>query len=237
VTGTGRRAEVVLFDVFGTLVTYEPDRTQLAYPRSHQLATETFGLDLTHDRFVAEWDRASAALEATSAEDGREFSMVDAAHAFVMQCGVRTDPAACRPLAETFVREWERHVVAVPGLAPMLRRLAERHRLGIVSNTHDRAMVPRLLGTLAVADAFELVLLSVDHGFRKPHPSIYRAALDHFGVPTAVFVGDSYDADYDGPCRAGMTALLVDPEARWPVPPGDRLTSVLDVEARLVARS
>jgi putative hydrolase of the HAD superfamily len=227
----------VLFDVFGTLVTYQPDRRQLAYPGAHRFAVDTFGLDLTHDQFVNTWDAASAVLEAASADDGREFSMLDAAEAFVVQCGAQPRAAACDRLAQRFLAEWERHVVAVPGVAPMVRRLAERFRLGIVSNTHDPAMVPRLLAVLEIADAFELVLLSVDHGFRKPHPSIYRAALDTLDVPTAVFVGDSYDADYIGPQAAGMTALLIDPEGRWSVPPEDRLTSVLDVEIRLVARS
>jgi putative hydrolase of the HAD superfamily len=96
-------------------------------------------------------------------------------------------------------------------------------------------MVPAMLRAMGVADLFELVVLSVDHGFRKPHPSIYEEALRRLDCPAheVAFIGDSYDADYIGPRQAGMTAFLIDPRGDHAIPREAQLPSLLDIEARL----
>src|SRR5207249_1587212 len=52
---------------------------------------------------------------------------------------------------------------------------------------------------------------SSEHGFMKPHPSIFRAALDLAGVKAreSVMVGDSVKQDVEGALRAGMRAILL----------------------------
>ncbi len=228
--------DVVLFDFFGTLVDYEPDRTRLAYPRSHDLVR---GWDdsLTHDDFLARWDVSSAGLEEETRASMREFTMAEAAAAFAASCGLGMTDGHCAELGAAFVAEWEEHVVPVPGVIEMVHRLRGSTRLGLVSNTHDRHMVPSMLEAMGHADSFELVLLSVDHGHRKPHPSIYREALDRLGCDagSVAFVGDSCEADYAGPRRAGMEAFLIDPSGRHDVPSSARLSTVLDIEAHLLA--
>jgi len=227
--------DVLLFDFFGTLVTYEADRTAIRYERTHRLLTE-LGSTLGHDDFVVEWDRASSEVEARGAESLVENTMDDAAMAFALRIGLDLDLATRRALIELFLDEWAEPVRPVPGADALIRSLAGSHRLGVVSNTHDPSMVPRLLDAMGVADAFDDVLLSVDHGFRKPHPSIYEAALDRFGCAPAdaLFVGDSLDADYLGPIEAGMGALLIDPDRHHDdVAAADRLDSVLDLGGRL----
>jgi putative hydrolase of the HAD superfamily len=48
-------------------------------------------------------------------------------------------------------------------------------------------------------------------GYMKPHPSIFRAALDQLGCAAsdAVMVGDSVSQDIQGALRAGMRAVLL----------------------------
>ena len=52
---------------------------------------------------------------------------------------------------------------------------------------------------------------SSDHGYLKPHPSIFRAALDRVGTPAAggVMVGDSLTHDIAGARGVGMAAVLL----------------------------
>jgi putative hydrolase of the HAD superfamily len=52
---------------------------------------------------------------------------------------------------------------------------------------------------------------SSEHGFMKPHPSIFSAALQLVNVdaPDAVMVGDSMRQDVEGALRAGMRAVLL----------------------------
>lgn len=228
------RYDAVLFDVFGTLVDYQPDRLRLEYPSTHRLLT-SWGHSLTHETFTTAWDRASAALELRAASSFEEFTMADAAHAFSLACDLRLPPDHCQELGSTFVSEWQQHVRPVDGVTDLVADLAPHARLGIVSNTHDAAMVPSILRDMGVANLFEVTVLSVDHGHRKPHPSIYQAALDHLGcrAERVAFVGDSYDADYIGPQRVGMTSYLIDPDSMHDIPSSARIASVLDVAERL----
>ena len=224
---------VVLFDFFGTLVTYEPDRTRLTYLASHRLASE-LGYRHDHDRFVIEWDAASSRLEEASAGSHVEYSMTDAARAFAAHCGLELDAESIADLGSCFVREWQDHVVPVPGAAEMVRRLSTDRRVGIVSNTHDPRMVPVLVASMGLAESMSVVMLSVDHGLRKPHPSIYTTTLALLGVSPAevVFVGDSYVPDYAAPRALGMRALLITDDVSI-VPHAHRLASVTGTEAAL----
>jgi putative hydrolase of the HAD superfamily len=158
--------------------------------------------------------------------------MFDAAAAFAARVGLDLSESQCRELGASYIAEWQAHVTPVDGVAPMIERLAAEHRLGIVSNTHDESMIPDMLDSMGIAGHFETLVLSVAHGVRKPHASIYLAALDAMGCdPTGVaFVGDSFEADYAGPTRTGLSAFLIDPDRRHDVPDERRLETVLDIE-------
>jgi putative hydrolase of the HAD superfamily len=56
------------------------------------------------------------------------------------------------------------------------------------------------------------VVNSARVGYRKPHPAIYRAALDRSGVPAeeTVMVGDSVNHDVRGAERAGLRGVFLD---------------------------
>ena len=82
-------------------------------------------------------------------------------------------------------------------------------RIGLVSNSH------RCLASFQTH--FELqglisaTVSSSDHGMMKPHPSIFRAALELMDVPPAeaMMVGDSVPHDIEGALRLGMRAALL----------------------------
>ena len=93
----------ILFDFFGTLVTYEPDRSRLEYPATHRLA-RSLGYRWDHDHFVTDWHAASSTLEARTAESHAEFSMTDAAHAFAKRSGLVRDERAAVELGATVRR-------------------------------------------------------------------------------------------------------------------------------------
>ncbi|KKD07865.1 HAD family hydrolase [Streptomyces sp. WM6386] len=94
---------------------------------------------------------------------------------------------------------------------------------------------PTHLSAMGVLDAMDAVVLSVDVGRRKPHADICQAAMRQLGVPAhdVWFIGDSYEADYVGPRRMGMEALLIDPQDTASVPPHHRLDTVFDLPDRL----
>lgn len=121
--------------------------------------------------------------------------------------------------AREIYEEWAawQHFSLYDDVAPTLRDLAARGlRLGLISNTH-RSLTSfqshfELQGLIAGA------ISSSDHGYMKPHPSIFEAALRLLDVapPEAVMVGDSVKQDIDGARRIGMQAVLVNRSSEVP---------------------
>jgi putative hydrolase of the HAD superfamily len=107
-------------------------------------------------------------------------------------------------------------------------------------------VLARLLGRAPARDETEAVAASFlrewNRGVRYP-PGIQPliaglAARYRLAVVTpadAVFVGDTYAADYAGPVAAGMAAFLIDPGRRHDIPAARRLESLADLPPRLRA--
>ena len=114
---------------------------------------------------------------------------------------------------------------------PVLEELRRADlRLGLVSNgirdlrefvAHHRLDVDAVVGSRA-------------HGFVKPHPTIFQAALEQLGVDAAdtVMVGDSLEEDVEGARALGMRAILVDRDERHP-DVEERLTDLYGLPAAL----
>ena len=114
--------------------------------------------------------------------------------------------------AAEIVREWAacQHFFLYDDVTPVLHELSARGlKVGLISNSH-RCLVSfqqhfELHGLIAAA------ISSSEHGFLKPHPSIFEAALSLVGAEPdqAVMVGDSFAHDIEGARRVGMRGVLV----------------------------
>ena len=114
--------------------------------------------------------------------------------------------------AERIYEQWatNHHFEIYDDVAPVLTQLALRgFILGAISNSHrsldafkEHFRLGELLGT---------TISSAEHGFMKPHRSIFEAALQRTKVKAseAVMVGDSLKADIEGARAAGMQGILL----------------------------
>jgi putative hydrolase of the HAD superfamily len=95
----------------------------------------------------------------------------------------------------------------------VLAHLAEQGLgLGLVSNTFwAPAMHDADLARFGLLEYLPARVYSCVFGMTKPHPSIYRHALDKLDVAPAeaIFVGDKLKVDVAGPQRLGMRGVLV----------------------------
>ncbi|TMR90198.1 HAD family hydrolase [Nonomuraea basaltis] len=233
-----RRITHILFDFFGTLVEYSPSRTEQGYASSHALLRR-LGATLTYEEFLDVWSGVSAEFDRLSDEDHHEFSMIDVGTAFLAQVLPRKPSLAeVEEFTSQYVSEWNSGVRYLPGLAGLIEELSADYRLAVVTNTHQPNLVPDHLAAMGLLSSFDAVITSVEVGWRKPHPKIFAGALDTLGVraSSAVFVGDTYEPDFEGPERAGMTAYLIDPHRLAAIPEDRRLTSVFDLPRRLHAQ-
>ncbi len=122
------------------------------------------------------------------------------------------DGAGLEACAREIYDEWAacQHFFLYDDVAPVLTGLRDRGlRIGLVSNTH-RSLASfqshfELTGLIAAA------VSSSQHGYMKPHPSIFEAALRLVGASPAdaVMVGDSVTQDIAGALGVGMRAVLV----------------------------
>jgi FMN phosphatase YigB (HAD superfamily) len=118
------------------------------------------------------------------------------------------DPAVRRLLLGAFAAVANRRPYSFVG--EVLRELARRFRLALVSNTiipgdHHR----RTLERYGLLRWLECALWSANFGRRKPDPAMIQHVLAALGVPArrALFVGDKLRTDVLGARRAGVRSV------------------------------
>jgi putative hydrolase of the HAD superfamily len=114
--------------------------------------------------------------------------------------------------AREIYQEWAacQHFSLYEDVAPTLTVLAERGlRLGLISNTHRS--LTSFQSHFELERLISAAISSSEHGYMKPHPSIFEAGLRLLDVAAgeAMMVGDSLKQDIEGARRVGMHAVLV----------------------------
>lgn len=108
--------------------------------------------------------------------------------------------------------EWAacRHFTMYDDVPGVLRELhASGLKIGLISNSHR--CLSSFQTHFELQGLFTVTLSSLEHGYMKPHRSIFETALRAAGVdaPEAMMVGDSLSHDVDGARRLGMRGVLV----------------------------
>ncbi|MCB1002819.1 MAG: HAD family hydrolase [Acidimicrobiales bacterium] len=204
----GPGVDAVVFDWGGTLSHFVPiELLDVWRAAAHHLdpAREdelTERLSQVEERFWARTTttQQSATLADLLGEASRELGL-DVAEAVLEEAAVRHLDA------------WTPHITHDPDAAPVLRALRERGlTIGLLSNTHwPRAFHEEFLERDGLAELIDARLYSSELSHLKPHPSVFRAALDALDVADparAVFVGDRPLDDISGAQGVGMRAVL-----------------------------
>jgi putative hydrolase of the HAD superfamily len=112
-------------------------------------------------------------------------------------------------------RAWEPARVLGGTTHALLESLRGRGlKLGLVSNAFDPGpLLHRDLEQLGIAERIDFAVFSSEVGKRKPHPAIFRRALEVLDVAPedALFVGDRLFEDVRGAGELGMTTV----QALW----------------------
>ncbi|HEY7499516.1 MAG TPA: HAD family hydrolase [Vicinamibacterales bacterium] len=120
--------------------------------------------------------------------------------------------------------EWSacHHFELYEEVPDVLRELrASGIKIGLISNT--QRSLTAFQTHFALEGLFEVAISSFDHGYMKPHPSIFESALRQVDARPheAVMVGDSLAHDIEGARRLGMRAVLVSRSGRAEPRPDD----------------
>jgi putative hydrolase of the HAD superfamily len=195
----------VFFDVDFTLIYPGP----AFQGRGYREFCARYGIDVDPDAFDSAVAAASSMLDAGGGPyDPAIF--VEYTRRIIEAMGGRgpeVDQAA-----RDIYDEWAacHHFTLYDEVPDVLRELrADGLTIGLISNT-QRSLVD-FERHFELDGLFDVAISSSDHGYMKPHPSIFEEGLRRAGVAPAeaVMVGDSVPHDIEGALRLGMRGVLV----------------------------
>ena len=198
--------EVVTFDHYNTLQHSAETQEDIIHPVVRSLKTR---IDLDEERFLEEYvekdERYRRNLHETHVETSLDElileALIDSGH------GCPGLPAKVEASVDHGLRT--RRLAWYPDAEETLLHLRDRgYRLGLISNTHWRLLPER---RRELTRFFDAITLSYEHGYAKPHPSIFHAAAMRLGAEPGrcLHVGDDPVADVWGARNARMRAAYV----------------------------
>jgi putative hydrolase of the HAD superfamily len=207
----------VFFDVDFTLIYPGPTFQGSGY----RAFCAAYGVDVEADAFERAVATASSVLDAGGGIYNPQV-FIEYTRRIIEEMGGRGPgiDAAARDIYD----QWAacHHFSLYDDVVDVLRQLHESGlKIGLISNT-QRCLISfqrhfDLLGLFAVT------ISSSDHGYMKPHPSIFEAALREAQADPheAVMVGDSLAHDIEGARRLGMRGVLLSRSGQAPACPPD----------------
>jgi len=216
------RYRAVLFDLFGTVALFDHVKLPV-FEWNGQTSRSTMGrlrevyeqkkLDVSFERFFLALSAVSRELGDQRTRNMREFSSLHRFSQTLLRAGFAESPETLH-LAEEFSllhMDILSESMSVPVThAEFLAQVQQRYATALVSNFDHGPTARRVLGSRASASLHHIVV-SDEHGWRKPHPQIFTDALSVLGVGPgeALFVGDSPQDDIVGAKTVGMDIAWV----------------------------
>jgi putative hydrolase of the HAD superfamily len=155
----------------------------------------------------------------TSSEEHPEFDAVGIWQSIIeghMTDFTRTLPAEKLEQMPLFLAEMSRGISRrkqrlYPHVREVLDVLRERYPLALVTDAQS-AYTRGELHKVGLLDYFDPIIVSGDHGYRKPDRRLFQFALDGMGVAAenALYVGNDMRRDIFGAREVGMKTVMFD---------------------------
>ncbi len=227
--------QAVTFDCAETLLRVNSNPYEVIALAARRLGFRTpqASLDLCHELLRADWDeylRVNRSRDAVAAKRWwREFAS-EWVGALGLPCNVAGElhELSTRLLLDPRDGVFELY----PDVFPALQELARLGlRMAVISNWD--LTLHAILESFGLTRFFEFELASLEEGFEKPDPSLFRIAATRFELPSSAIlhVGDDPICDAQGARQAGMRSLLID--RKRPVDSPFVIQSFSQIEARL----
>jgi putative hydrolase of the HAD superfamily len=218
------RYRTVLFDLFGTLVLFKPHEPVLQSARARWRPTmewlrEEVGEELptiAFDDFVVAMAAVTEDIVRSRPPEHHEVLSQERFRRALARVGVAGE--ASSEIAQHLSRRHMDYLASTTFMPPehgaLLKTLAARCTIGLVSNFDHAPTARRLLAENEIERFLGVTVISADFGRRKPHPSIFHAALSALGADAdeALYVGDTLFDDVAGARAAGMDVVWINPK-------------------------
>ena len=198
------------FDLFNTLITVRPDALTAALERlTGSLGANDIAVDI--GTFSRDHRRAAFRFIKATRRDGRETHNRYWISAALKEQGYEVSPEDPR-LAEAvdaYFSAFFDFSTLIPGTKAMLASLKQSYPLGLLSNFTHAPAAKTLLDNLGLSTFFDLILISGEVGYRKPHPFIFErlSAGLGFSPEQIAYIGDDPEPDVEGAINAGLQPI------------------------------
>ena len=201
--------EAVFFDLDDTLFDRRRAQAEVLRILMRQFP-EVFDGISEESAWAAFQEADEISLAAFYAGGGEESVRVGRARAFLGLLGRDVGPA--QAMARAYVRAYAQVDCPVPGAGELVRNMATRLPLGVISNGLADVQYTKLDG-LGLRDAFGCVMIAGELDLWKPGKAIFLAAATALGQPpqACLHVGDLFHDDVLGARGAGMRACWFNP--------------------------
>lgn len=195
------------FDLFNTLITAEPQALDEAVSRLTQSLLKS-GFAFKQEAFKQAYGEAALRFIEETRPHGRETHNRFWISAALESHGYNVPPDDLRiaRAVDAYFSAFLEHCHLIPGTKEMLHSFKGLYRLGLLSNfTHPPAAIGIMDG-MGLTPFFDVVLISGELGYRKPHPVVFRRLIDELGVEKdqILYVGDDPEPDIIGAQKAGL---------------------------------
>jgi HAD superfamily hydrolase (TIGR01509 family) len=188
---------IVLFDLDGTLCEYQRSTDTVL-----STAFENSGVEPFFD--TGDFRRWIPKVKGNSPLDLREQCFA----AIAKEKGY--NPNLGHKVAAAYEDRDPENVRFLPGANSVLDTLADRYRLGLITNGGCEKQQAKL-NALGIAEVFETMVFATPETDIKPDPDPFYRALDALdgSVENTVHIGNSLESDVAGAQAAGITAVWI----------------------------
>ena len=202
-----KQIKAIGFDLFNTLITMDPHGLDAANSRLMQSLRQS-GFTFEEDRFKQAYRAAYIKLLEESRQSGRETHNRFWVSAALESQGysIPPDDPQIAAAVDAYFSAFCRFCFLLPGTRETLGVLKKSYRLGLLSNFTHGPAAREIIERLGLIEFFEVILISGELGYRKPHPSVFDRLIEHlsFEKDQILFVGDDPEADIAGAKGAGI---------------------------------
>lgn len=195
------------FDLFNTLITVEADTLERAHCNLIESLCSS-GFDFDEISFKQAHHEAALRYLEQSRENGRETHNRFWISAALDRHGYSVDPDDPRisTAVEAYFSAFYKDCHLIPGTIEMLGKLKNSYRLGLLSNFTHGPAARNIIAHLNLVPFFEVILVSGEIGYRKPHPIVFDCLVEALGVEREyiIYIGDDPEPDILGAQGAGL---------------------------------
>jgi len=216
------KVDGILFDLGSTLLEYETIPWSILDIKALEagyafLKEEGYSVP-EPEKFGEKYLEIRTRIRDASAITLREWKMSELDEEFLRSLNINGGPELAARFFDSYYQPISRQLTLFADAHHVLRKIRSMgKKIGLVSNTFfPEEYHIRELDRFELTRYFDFTLYSVTFGYRKPHPAIFRRAIDLMKLlpEQLLFIGDRFREDYLGAKENGMNAILKYREGR-----------------------